>query len=318
MKRLIIRVMFEGFYSGKTVPMHNYLVYYLIIIPLSYLPFPVLYLLSDFIYIMVYYVFGYRRKVVFSNLKASFPNKTDKELHQIERKFYSHMADLVVESLKTFTISREAAAKRMVARNPEVPNQFYERGQSISMVGGHYGNWELYAVTLKEHLKHKVIALFTPMTNEFFNKKFKASRSRYGLNMCSIQEIKEDLENNNREVSATIFGSDQCPRKAQRAYWTEFLNQDTGVQFGLEKFARDNNQPVVYGNIFKVKRGYYEVEYKLICEDPSTMSHGEITEIHVKMLEDIINAQPEYWLWSHKRWKHKRPEKLEQGQYSSL
>lgn len=287
--------------------MHNYIIYYVIILPLSYLPFPVLYFISDCLFFWVYHVFGYRRKVVFNNLKNSFPEKSERDLHIIEKKFYHHMSDLVVESLKTFTISREAAAKRMVARNPEVPNQFFEQGKDISVVGGHYGNWELYAVTLAEHLKHKAVALYTPMTNKFFDKKFKISRSRYGLNMCSIHEIKDDLTSKNREITATIFGSDQSPRKAQRAYWTKFLNQDTGVQFGLEKFAKDNNQPVVYGNIYKVKRGYYEVEYNLICEDPSKMAYGEITERHVKMLENIIKKQPEYWLWSHKRWKHKRP-----------
>lgn len=287
--------------------MHNYFFYYCILLPLSYLPFPVLYVLSDFLYLIIYKTFGYRTKVVSTNLKNSFPEKNDEEIKQIEQKFYHHICDLVVESVKTFSISKEEALKRLVARNPEVPNKFFEQGKSIAIVGGHYGNWELYALTLADHLEHQAVALYTSMTNKFFDKKFKESRSRYGLNMCSKQDIKAKLANPEGKLTATIFGSDQSPRKSQRAYWTKFLNQDTGVQFGVEKFAHDYKMPVVYGNIYKIKRGYYEIEYQLICEDPSTMAFGEITEKHVKILENIIKAQPEYWLWSHKRWKHKKP-----------
>lgn len=285
-----------------------YLLYYLIILPLSILPFPILYLISDFFFLILYYLAGYRRKIVFTNLKNSFPEKSAWELKQIERKFYHHLCDLIVESLKTFTITKKQASKRMKHKNPELLDRFFEEGRNVLMVGGHYGNWELFAVTIDQQMKHQSVALYVPFNNKFLNNKMLQSRSRFGLKMLPIQAIKQQLQELNQEPTVTIFGADQSPRKSQRAFWMEFLHQDTGVQYGTEKFARDYNMPVVQGNIYKIKRGYYEVIYTLITEDPCQTKYGEITTLHTRFLEKIIQKQPEYWLWSHKRWKHKRPE----------
>ena len=288
--------------------MGSKLLFYLVILPISKLPFGMLYLISDFLYLILYKIIGYRTKVVRSNLENSFPDKTSSEIKKIEAKFYSHLCDLVVESLKAFSISLDEAKERMKDRNIEVVNQYYKQGRQVVLVGGHYGNWELFAITIGATTEHKALALYTPLKNEFINDKITKSRSKYGLGMLSIKEIKSKLTEINSDSYATIFGADQSPRKSQRAYWVKFLNQETGIQFGTEKFAKEFNAVVIFTNIYKVKRGYYELQYDVITEQPNEEEFGYISKTHTEMLEKVIQEQPEFWLWSHKRWKHKRPE----------
>lgn len=288
--------------------MGSKILYYLIIIPISSLPFWVLYLISDFLYLVLYKIIGYRRKVVFNNIQNSFPEKSKKEVLEIESKFYSHLCDLIVESIKAFTISAEEATKRMKDRDLSIMNKYAKQGRHAVMVGGHYGSWELIAITAGITLPYKPLALYTPLKNKFMNDKITQSRSKYGLGMMPIKSIKDQLnELDNKEPFAVIFGADQSPRKSQRAYWMKFLNQETGVQFGTEKFAKEFDAVVIFANIYKMKRGYYEVDYQLITDTPKETEDGFITESHTKLLEQVIIKQPEYWLWSHKRWKHKRP-----------
>jgi KDO2-lipid IV(A) lauroyltransferase len=287
--------------------MGSKILYYLVILPISKLPFWLLYLISNFLYFIIYKVVGYRTKVVRQNIKNSFPDKSEKEIQSIVSKFYRHLCDLMIESIKAFSISKEEAQKRMIDRNIELVNQFKKQGKQVVMVGGHYGNWELFAITIGQALEYQTIALYTPLKDKFMNDKITNSRSKYGLQMLPIHAIKKKLNDFNNDLYTIIFGADQSPRKSQKAYWMKFLNQETGVQFGTEKFAKEFEAVVIFANIYKVKRGYYEVQYDLICEDATQVDYGFITETHTRMLEDVINKQPEYWLWSHKRWKHQRP-----------
>lgn len=287
--------------------MGSKLLFYLVILPISKLPFWVLYLISDFLYLIIFRLLGYRKKVVVGNIERSFPEKSKKEIEAITAKFYAHLCDLIVESIKAFTISKEKAQKRMVDRNIEVVNQYKKQGKHVVLVGGHYGNWELFAITIGIALDYHTIALYTPLKDRFMNEKITSSRSKYGLEMLSIKNIKDRLSLKNGELYTIIFGADQSPRKTQKAYWMKFLNQETGVQFGTEKFAKEYDAIVVFANIYKVKRGYYEVGYELICEDAKAQAPGYITETHTRKLEQIIQKEPAYWLWSHKRWKHSRP-----------
>lgn len=282
------------------------ILYYAIILPLSKLPFWFLYALSDGLYFIVYIILGYRKKVVRNNLKNALPHLSAVEIKRVEGLFYKHLCDLIVESLKGFSIKEEQVMQRMKFLNPEIFDAFYERGQRVVLVGGHYGNWELFAQGIDQSIKHKAVALFTPLSNKFMNDKIKHSRSKYGLKMLSIHEIRENLASNLDELTVTIFGSDQSPSKKQRTYWMRFLNQETAVQFGTEKFAVEYDMPVVYGEMRKVSRGHFEVFFKVICEDPKTVPFGFITQTHTRLLEKIILEQPEFWLWSHKRWKRKR------------
>jgi len=288
--------------------MGSKILFYLVILPVSKLPFWMLYLLSDFLYLVLYKVIGYRTKVVRENLSNSFPNKSEKEIVALEAKFYSHLCDLVVESLKAFSISLEEAKLRMKDRNIEVVNQYYKQGRQVVLVGGHYGNWELFAITIGATTAHSTVALYTPLKNQFINEKITKSRSKYGLEMLAIKDIKEKLTSIDAKLYAIIFGADQSPRKSQRAYWMNFLNQETGVQFGTEKFAKEFDAVVVFVTIYKTKRGYYELQYDLITDQANQEEFGYISKTHTQMLEKVIQQQPEHWLWSHRRWKHKRPE----------
>jgi len=279
--------------------------YYLLILPLSLLPYPLLYLLSDIIFLIMYRVIGYRKKVVFTNLRNSFPNKSKQELKKIMSDFYRHLCDIIMESVKGFTISEKQLRKRLIIKNPEFSNSFADRGQSIIFVGGHYNNWEICAQAFAMYSNHKCIGIYKPLSNAFINDKIYTSRSKYGMHLISMKQTKKLFEDGD-EPKAIVFGSDQNPANPKRAYWVQFLNQDTGVLFGVERYAKEYDWPVVFVSISKVKRGHYEVEYSLITDSPTEQPHGKITEDFTKRLEQDIINQPQYWLWSHKRWKHKR------------
>ena len=279
--------------------------YYILILPLSLLPYPLLYLLSDIIFLIMYRVIGYRKEVVFTNLRNSFPNKSKQELKKIMSDFYRHLCDIIMESVKGFTISEKQLRKRLIIKNPEFSNYFADKRQSIIFVGGHYNNWEICAQAFAMYSNHKCIGIYKPLSNAFINDKIYTSRSKYGMHLISMKQTKKSFEDGD-EPKAIVFGSDQNPANPKRAHWVQFLNQDTGVLFGVERYAKEYDWPVVFVSIRKAKRGYYEVEYSLVTDNPNEEPHGKITEDFTKRLEQDIINQPQYWLWSHKRWKHKR------------
>jgi KDO2-lipid IV(A) lauroyltransferase len=285
----------------------TFLLYYLVIIPISLLPFPVLYAISDFLFFVIYRVIGYRKVVVMKNIKNSFPEKTEKEHRQIQEQFYHHLCDLVVESLKAFTISEKEVLKRVTCKNPQMIDAYAEQKKSVIVAGGHYNNWEIFAVAVDKIIKHKTIGIYKPLTNKFFDDKMRSTRSKYGLLMIPTNRVKHYIEKYTDTPIAIIFGFDQSPSNPYKAYWTKFLNQDTAVLYGTEKFAREYNYPVLYGRINKEKRGYYSFEFFKVTDNPNELKQGEITEVITNSLEKDIQTMPQYWLWSHKRWKHKRP-----------
>ena len=285
----------------------NFLLYYLLIIPISLLPFSLLYRLSDFLFFLFYYVIGYRKKVVLSNIERSFPELNHEEHLGICKKFYRHFCDLILESLKTFTISEKEVLKRVICKNPEIINKYYDRKQSVIIAGGHYNNWEIFAVAVNAQIKHKAIAIYKPLSNAYFDDKMRNTRSKYGLHMISTKIVKQIFEEEKHNLTATIFAIDQSPSNPKSAHWMKFLNQDTAVLFGTEKYAKEYNYPVVYGRINKEKRGYYSFEFFDVTDQPAATKHGEITEKITHLLEDDIRNIPQYWLWSHRRWKHKQP-----------
>jgi len=288
------------------------LFFYGVIVPVSHLPFRLLYVLSDGLYVLMYRIIGYRKKVVLQNIAKSFPGKTADEHLQIVRDFYRHFCDLVVESLKVFSISQEEVEERMKVINPEFIDRFYDQGKNVIMAGGHYNNWELFAMAIDRPIKHKAVAIYKPLTSLFFDKKMRESRSKYGLEMISTKKVEEEFKRENAPLRAIIFGFDQSPGSAKNSYWHTFLNQDTAMLFGVEKYAKEYNFPVIYSRINKLSRGHYTTEFVEAIEEPAKTNYGEITKRINSLLEKDIVTQPEYWLWSHKRWKHKRPEDLVQ------
>jgi Kdo2-lipid IVA lauroyltransferase/acyltransferase len=279
--------------------------YYLIILPVSKLPFWVLYRISDTLFLVLYYIFGYRKVVILENIRNSFPEMSLAEHRRLTRKYYRHLCDLIVESLKIFTIAEKEIHKRMVIANPEFLSKYFEQKQSLILAGGHMNNWELFAVAIAAAIKHQAIGIYQPLTNRFFDAKMKGTRSKYGLKMISTKIVKEVFEAQKDIPTITIFGADQSPSKKSKCHTMMFLNQKTRVAFGTEKYAKEYNYPVVYGRINKRKRGFYTFEFLEVIENPQTQPHGAITEKITSLLEQDIRQDPEFWLWSHKRWKHK-------------
>ena len=223
------------------------------------------------------------------------------------KKFYVHLADLVVESIKLFSISKEEIISRYKFINPELLDRYYDQKKSLIIAGSHYNNWEMAAVGLNTQMKHQAAGIYTPMTNPYFERIFRKSRGKYGIVLVRKNEVKEFFNTYRDQLTATVFAVDQSPSlHTKRVYWTNFLNQDTPVMFGTEKYAKSLNFPVLFVSVTKVRRGFYEVFFEVLVEDPKSCKHGEITELHTRYLEKIINKNPEYWLWTHKRWKRKR------------
>ena len=286
--------------------MHQIL-YYIIIIPLSLLPHFILYRISDILCVIMKDILRYRKDIILGNIKRSFPDKTvDQEL-EIYRNFYRHFCDLLIENLKGFNITETQIKSRLKMSNPELVNDYFEKGKSIILIGGHYNNWEITAQGCPVYLKHELYAIYKPLKSDFYNNKMRSTRGKFGLHLTPMKLTKKYFELETKNPKAIIFGSDQSPSNVKNAYWTTFLNQDTGFLFGAEKYAKDYNYPVIYVHIEKVKRGFYMVNFELICEDPNSLKHGEIIKLFAEKLEKNIIDRPPYWLWSHHRWKKSKP-----------
>jgi len=272
------------------------------------LPLPVLYVFSDFLYLVLYYFIGYRRRVVAENLRNSFPEKNDKELKAIEKKFYRHLADVMIEILKLTHMSKEESLKRMKITNLELIERLYAEGRDIVAVIGHYNNWE-WLKSLIFHTKYQTVSIYKPLQSKLFDKFLLGLRSREGMILTPmsliVREIIEARKANRRSIYSFI--TDQTPPRGDIKYWTNFLNQDTPVYLGVEKIAAKYDMAVVFFNVQKIKRGYYHYNPELLFEHTTGLPEHVITESHVRKLEEIIRKNPEFWIWSHRRWKHKKP-----------
>jgi KDO2-lipid IV(A) lauroyltransferase len=274
---------------------------------ISILPFPVLYLFSDFVFVLMYYVTGYRRKVVAENLRKSFPEKSHQEILELERKFYRYLSDLILEIVKTLTLRKSAMRVRcrMDEKTVELMRKFQEEKKSCILVLGHLGNWEWASNTFSLACKQPLYGIYHPLKNKYYNTLSTQMRTRFGTQLIAMKNTFRDMLALKNQITATAFIADQTP-PPESAYWTNFLNQDTPVFQGTEKIARKLNYPVVFMSVNRLKRGYYEISSELLCENPSATSEGEISEMHTKKLEKEIRKNPQFWLWSHRRWKHKR------------
>lgn len=286
------------------------IIYYLAL-PLLYLvsimPFRVLYILSDVLYVVLYHFIGYRKGVVFANLRNSFPGKTEAEVQQLGKKYYHYLCDLTLETLKNLTISKATMLKRcrFTDESLQIMNKLAAENKSVIIVMGHMGNWEWAGNTVSLSCKHHLFVIYHPLSNKYFDKLLYDMRSRFGTGLIPMKDTFRQMLAHKDELTATAFIADQTP-PPDNAYWMTFLNQDTPVFKGTELIARKINYPVVYGGIRKLKRGYYEIYVDKLVENPKETPEKFITEMHTKRLETDILAQPELWTWSHRRWKHKR------------
>ncbi len=275
---------------------------------LALLPFPLLYLFSDFVYVLLYHVLGYRRKIVRQNLVNSFPLKTENQIREIEKRFYRYFCDLFLETFKTLTISRKNMVKhcRFEPEALAIFEQLAAENQSFMVAMGHFGNWEWGGNTFSICCRHQLYVIYHPLTNKYFNGLVYRMRTRFGSKLIAMKDTMREMLKNRNSLTATAFIADQAPLP-DHAYWMEFMNQDTPVFLGIEKIALKIRYPVVYITIRRVKRGYYSVFAERIELPSQLQDTGTITEIHTRRLEADINSQPENWLWTHRRWKHERP-----------
>ena len=278
---------------------------------ISLLPFRVLYILSDIMYFFVYYVVGYRKRVVHENLVSSFPNRPDDEMLYIERDFYHFLCDYVVESLKLMTISEKNLKKRMVFKGVEQLNQCIEEGQSCAIYMGHYCNWEwVSSLQLWISPKGQCGQVYHPLENLVTDRLFTRLRGRHGSVNIPMQETLRFLLKCQQEKQPVVVGylADQKPYWTNIHHWVNFLNHDTPVLTGTDRILHKMNHAAFYLKICREDRGYYEGEFILITREPKKMREFELTDIYYQMLENNIRRHPGYWLWSHKRWSRTREE----------
>lgn len=280
----------------------------------AYLPLSFLFLLSDcFLYPMVYRVVGYRLKVVRANLKNSFPNHSKKDLRSMERAFYHHFCDMFLETIKVLGMSEQEAKKRMIFTNPELVTNFAKKGQGVLLVLGHYGNWEYVPFFFLHMLKsgtQEGANIYRPLKNKAFDDLFLRIRSHFGAPNVTKNDTYRTIIRMRKEGKAAFFGliSDQSPSRANLHYWTTFLHQDTAMLIGPERMAKQTGFAVVYADVEKKGRGHYQTTFQLITDLPKDTAEFEITERYARLMETTILREPAYWLWTHKRWKHKRVE----------
>jgi Kdo2-lipid IVA lauroyltransferase/acyltransferase len=283
-----------------------YLVFRAFVFLFRFIPFRLLFGFADFIFYIVYYIAGYRKKVVFDNLRNSFPAKSEQEITAIAKGFYHHFADMLIESLKAFTMTEEDVIRRYKFINTDSPDTFYKQGKQVICVAGHYGNWEWAGIAAGRQMLHKPVGFYKPLSNIYIDRYIRKSRVQGRSTLASILKTSETFKTDWGEPAAFYMVADQSPSSARLAYWVNFLNQDTAVLHGPEKYARIHNIPVVFAVVKKIKRGYYTVDFKVLETEPNQTKTGEITGRFMKMLEEVIVANPEYYLWSHRRWKLKR------------
>ncbi len=271
----------------------------------SLLPFSVLYILSDFFYIVIYHIIGYRKKVVRENLKNAFPNLNDKERKIIEKKFYHHLCDVFIETTKLSSFTEEELKKRVKIKNSERFYQLIEQGRNITVVFGHYHNWEWFAQALPIYIPITTYGIYKPLHNKIFDKLFYDMRTRFGIVALPMQtSMRTLIKNSHKQFSIAVI-ADQTPSSSDTNYWTKFLEQDTPVFMGTEKISNHFDCVVAFMDINQVKRGYLEFEFVILAENTAELKEYEVTELHTRYLEKRIKEKPEFWLWSHRRWKHK-------------
>jgi KDO2-lipid IV(A) lauroyltransferase len=283
--------------------------YYLalpLIYAVAWLPMPLLYLLSDGVFVLLFHLLRYRRAVVRTNLRNSFPELDGTARARIERDFYRWFCDLTLETLKTLTITPKQVKRLVRTEGEDVLRRHHEAGRSIIIVMGHWGNWELGGARFSQIGLHRLNVIYHPLQNPHFDRLIVHMRTRLGNGLYPMADTLKCMVRDRHQVTATAFIADQTP-PPERAYWTTFLNQDTPVFWGTEKIAQKLGRPVVYCGIDREARGRYVMRFEDLVPDPGATPEGFISDAHTRRLEQDIRRRPAIWLWSHRRWKHKRP-----------
>lgn len=286
------------------------LVVFMIVYPfiwlLSILPFRFLYIISDFLYLLLFYVVGYRKELVLYNLKLAFPEKPEKELLKIRRKFYHHFVDVFMEMIKTFTISKKTLDKHYTYTNIDLVRELKKDGKSVILISAHYANWE-WIIGMNSFINYNAIAAYKNISNKYFNNKVLKTREKFGVILKKSSRTPQLMYQNYKDNVQSIYGmlSDQSPRLKNNLYWTEFLGVKVPVYTSSEVFAKKYDMDIVFLDTRKIKRGYYETTLSIITDDAKKHPNFELTDIYLRKIEAQIKAEPAYYFWTHKRFKHK-------------
>lgn len=283
-----------------------------ILIGISHLPFWMIYGISDFLYLLMRFIVKYRHKVITQNLRNAFPEKSEKEIARIINKYYRHFCDLMLESVKMYSMSEKQMEKRIRFKGHEKGNELFEQGKSVIVLAMHYNNWE-WCSSIQTKLNHLVLMVYNPIRGNYAMEKFLLhSREKWGGECVPVHKTARTVIQYNAKgrLNALWLAADQTP-PANSKFWTIFLNQETPFFSGPEKIAHSTNQPVFFQHVKKTGRGRYEVEFSLLCETPKEMKQEDILLAYIRKSEEVIRQEPAYYLWSHRRWKHKRPVDIE-------
>lgn len=273
----------------------------------------VLRVVSFIVYVIVYRLVGYRLKVVRGNLAACFPQKSEKERRGIERRYYRHLADIAVEFVVNMYASPAYIKRHYRIVNREVVDRYYENGQTVILLSSHFGNWEYMVSSLGMQFLHHGIGVGKPLDDRLTASYITRRRTRYGTQVVDQTDVRRHVAffDEHRVPCVLMMLGDQSPSNPHRSYWTTFLGRDTAFLYGAEYFARKYNYPVIYYSVSRVRRGYYEVSFSPLCEHPDRVPQYSIVEQYARRLEREIEARPECWLWSHRRWKLTREGRIQ-------
>lgn len=285
-----------------------YILVYPIIWLISILPFPILYLFSDFVYFLVYNLIGYRKKVVRNNIALALPHLSKEERLNVEKKFYSHMCDMFLEMIKTLTISKKEIEKRYTFENMEVYHNLEKQGKSIALLCAHYASYE-WAVSMNYYVNHKAYGVYKQVANPYFDKLVRKIRSKFNAELIDTKQTIPTMADNFRSKRLSIYGlvSDQSPKLNATHHWQKFMGVEVPVHTGGEMLAKKYDMNVIFLKTTKLKRGYYRASFEILADgNTKEFPNYDITDKFLKLVEQQIYDAPEYYLWTHKRWKHKR------------
>jgi len=287
------------------------LLVYLLIYPLlwliSILPFRWLYAFSDFVYLIVYRLIGYRKKTVRTNLNMTLPHLSEKERRLVEKKFYHHMCDMFLEMIKTMSISQKEMEKRFAFTNLEVYKDLEKKGKSIAIITAHYATYE-WIISINKYIDFEGYAIYKKIRNPHFDKLVKNIRSRFKAFLIDTKETPATIERNRREKRLSVYGfaSDQSPKADKAHHWQKFMGITVPVHTGAEMLSKKYDMNVILLQVEKIKRGHYEATFERIFENVNSIPNYQITDYFLQKLEEQILNKPEFYLWTHKRWKHKK------------
>ncbi|MEY2738412.1 MAG: Lipid biosynthesis lauroyltransferase [Bacteroidota bacterium] len=281
-----------------------YILFYPIIWLISILPFPVFYLFSDVVCFLTYRVIGYRKKTVRENLALALPHLSDTERRTIEKKFYSHMCDLFLEMIKTLSISQQEIEKRFTFSNLEVYLELEKKNKSIAVLCAHYASYE-WVVSMNYHINHKGFGIYKKIANPYFDKLVKKIRSKFKAELITTKEAIPTIADNYNKGILSLYGfaSDQSPKKNAAYHWAPFMGHEVPVHTGAEMLSKRFDMNVIFLRTKKIKRGYYEASFEVLSDDVKAVPNYEITDRFLQLVEQQILEAPEYYLWTHKRWK---------------